>query len=74
MERDPSGCEGMEESREFDGGQKDMEVERESPEVMCNTGIPIQSGDRHPDRTATTEAAGLRKQLGQEDCRRVEGG
>ena len=41
---------------------------------MINAGLPLQSGDGGTDRETTTEAAGLREQLDQEDCMSEEGG
>ena len=34
-------------------------AERESPERVCYTGMPVWSGDTDVDRTTTTEAASL---------------
>jgi len=42
------------------------DIEREGSNV-CNTSLPLQSGNSVTDGETTTEAAGLREQLGQED-------
>ena len=68
------GCECMEKGGWSNGRQKDIkEFEREGFYV-CNTGLPLRSGDGGTDRDTTTEAAGLREQVGKEDCTSEEGG
>ena len=54
-----SGSECLEKGRGSHVGQKNFKkAERESPESMCYTGMPVWSGDSGVDRT-TTEAASL---------------
>ena len=36
-----------------------VKAERESPESVCYTSMPVWSGDSGIDRTTTTEAASL---------------
>ena len=65
----------MEEGGGSNGRQRDFKViEREGSDVMCNAGLPFRSGDGSIERETPTEAAGLRKELGQQDCRSEEGG
>ena len=74
MEEDSGGWECMEEGGGSNGRHKDIkEIEREGSDVVCNAGLPLQSGDSGTDRE-TTEAAGLREQLGQVDCDSEKGG
>ena len=49
------------------------EIEREGSDLKCNTGLLLLSG-KMALTEKTTEAAGLREQLGQEDCGGEEGG
>ena len=61
---------GMEESGVTCGGQENMnEIEGEDSGVLCYASLLFQHGDRSTDREATTEAADLKKQLGQEDTK-----
>ena len=65
----------MEEGGGSNGRRKDIkEIEREGSNVMCNAGLPFQSGDGGTDRETTIEAAGLREHWGQEDWGNEEGG
>ena len=40
-----------------------------SRERLCDTGMPVRNGDPGNDRTATTTAASVRKQLGMKIAR-----
>ena len=56
---DTSGSEYLEIGRENHVGQKDFKkFERESPENVCYTSMPVWSGDSGVERT-TTEAASV---------------
>ena len=57
---DTSGSECLEKGRGSHVGQKNFKkAERESPENMCYTSMPVWSGDSGVDRTTTTEAASV---------------
>ena len=65
----------MEEGGGIDGTQKNIkDVERECLSVLCHTSLLLCSGDSDTGGEITTEAAGLRGQLGQEDFHDEEGG
>ena len=65
----------MEENGGTLGGQENIkDIERESSGVLCNASLTLLSGDSGTDREATTNAAGLQKQLDQEDSRSEEVG
>ena len=54
---------------------KDIEeIERESSDVVCNAGLPLQFGYGGTDRKTTKDVTGLQEQLGQEDYSCEEGG
>ena len=38
---------------------------------MCHTGMPVRNGNLGPDRTTTTKATSVRKQLGTKNSKRV---
>ena len=60
MKSDTSGSECLEKCRGSYVGQKQFEkAERESPENVCYTSMPVWSEDRGVDRTKTAEAASL---------------
>ena len=40
---------------------------------MCHTGMPVRNGNLGTDRTTTTKAASVRKQLGPRNSKSVEG-
>ena len=42
-------------------------------EHLCDTGIPVQKGNLGNDRTTTTKAASMRKQLGTKNSKTNEG-
>ena len=73
MEENSGGCKCMEEGG---GVMVDRKISRKlkgKVVMSCVTlALPLQCGDGGTDRE-TTEAAGLREQLGQEDCRNEEG-
>ena len=55
-----TGSECLEKGRLSHVGQKHFEkAERESPENVCYTSMPVWSGDRGVDRTTTIQAASL---------------
>ena len=57
---DISGSECLEKRRGNCVGQTNfVKAERESPESVCYTGMPLWSGDSGVDITTTTEAARL---------------
>ena len=54
--------------------QEDInKIESEGSDDVCNNGLILQPGD-DGTHSETTENAGLREQLGQEDCRREDRG
>ena len=42
-------------------------------EHLCDTGVPAQNGNLGNDRTTTTKAASVRKQMGTKICKSNEG-
>ena len=42
-------------------------------EHMCDTGMPVRNGNLGNDRTTTTKAASVRKQMGTENSKSNEG-
>ena len=64
--------------RRVEGVMADGKISRKLKEkvlMSCvNAGLPLRPRDGGTDRETTTEAAGLREQLGQEDCVGEEGG
>ena len=42
-------------------------------EHLCDTGMPVQKGNLGNDRTTTTKAASMRKQLGTKNSKTNEG-
>ena len=50
----------MEEGVGSRGGSKEIKkIESEGSDVVCNTGLPLRSGDGGTDRETTTDAAAL---------------
>ena len=48
-----------------DGGPADLKKTKgQGHEHLCDTGMPVPNGNSGTDRTRTTEAASVRKQLG----------
>ena len=48
-----------------DGGPADLKkTQGQGREHLCDTGMPVRNGNPGNDRTTTTKAASVRKQLG----------
>ena len=48
-------------------------TEGQGHEHICDTGMPVRNGNLGNDRTTTTKAASVRKQLGTKNSRSEEG-
>ena len=56
-----------------DGGPEDLKKTKgQGREHLCDTGIPVRNGNIDNDRTTTTKAASVRKQLGTENSKSNE--
>ena len=58
-------------------GKTEREVRRRvqaEANHLCHTGMPVRNGNLGTDRTTTTKAASVRKQLGPKNSNRNEGG
>ena len=57
-----------------DGGPADLKkTEGHGHEHLCHTSMPVRNGNLGSDRTTTTKAASVRKQLGPNNSKRNEG-
>ena len=57
-----------------DGGPADLKKTKEQDhEHLCDTGMPVRNGNFGIDRTTTTKAASVRKQLGTKNSKSNEG-
>ena len=48
-------------------------TERQGHEHLCHTSMPVRNGNLGSDRTTTTKAASVRKQLGPKNSKSNEG-
>ena len=48
-------------------------TEGQGHEHLCHTSMPVRNGNHGSDRTATTKAASVRKQLGTKNSKSSEG-
>ena len=65
--------ERVESSRGGDGGPADLKkTERQGHEPLCHTSMPVRNGNHGSDRTTTTQAASVRKQLGPKNSKSNE--
>ena len=56
-----------------DGGPADLKkTEGQGHEHLCHTSMPVRNGNRVSDRTTTTQAASVRKQLGPKNSKSNE--
>ena len=56
------------------GGPADLQkTEGQGHEHLCHTGMPVRNGNIGTDRTTTTKAASVRKQLGPKNSKSNEG-
>ena len=61
-------------SRGSDGGPADLQKTKgQGHEHVCHTGMPVRNGNLGTDRTTTTKAASVRKQLGPKNSKSNEG-
>ena len=66
--------ERMESSRGGDDGPADLKkTEGQGHEHLCHTGMPVRNGNIGNDRTTTTKATRVRKQLGTKNSKSNEG-
>ena len=57
-----------------DGGPADLKnTQGQDREHLCDTGMPVRNGNSGNDRTTTTKAASVRKQLGTKNSKSNEG-
>ena len=57
-----------------DDGPADLKkTEGHGHEHLCHTGMPVRNGNHASDRTTTTKAASVRKQLGPKNSKSNEG-
>ena len=57
-----------------DGGPADLKKTKgQGRELLCDTGMPVRNGNLSNDRTTTTKAAGVRKQLSTKNSKNNEG-
>ena len=58
-----------------EGASEEFEVKTKGQghEYLCDTGMPVRNGNLANDRTTTTKAASVRKQLGTKKCKSNEG-
>ena len=57
-----------------DSGPVDLKkTERQGHEHLCHACMPVRNGNLGSDRTTTTKAACVRKQLGSKNSKRNEG-
>ena len=64
----------MKSSRGSDGRPADLQKTKEQGhEHVCHTGMPVRNGNLGTDRTTTTKAASVRKQLGTKNSKSNEG-
>ena len=63
-----------EQLRGGDGGLADLKMtEGQGHEHLCHTGMPVRNGNLGTERTTTTKAASVRKQLGTKNSKSNEG-
>ena len=64
----------MESSSGSDGRPADLKkTQGQGHEQLCVTGMPVRNGNPGNDRTTTTKAASVRKQLGTKNSKSNEG-
>ena len=64
----------VESSGGSDGGPADRQKTKgQAHEHVCHTGMPVRNGNIGTDRTTTTKAASVRKQLGPKNSKSDEG-
>ena len=57
-----------------DGGPADLKkAQGQGCEHLCDTGMPVRNGNPGTDRTTTTKAASVRKQLGAKNSKSNKG-